>query len=210
MRIVSLPPIITTITSNEPWNTETHKTDRYPPITNHKPWPFEPVEVNFSFPRGPLRWYPFSGESLHWILLKPLYNGRLFTTATFFMPPRCIPKLKDPIEWLGPVKTLNLMHEEGLKRRLFSHGCVFLAKSKSGFPNPKTDFASFWANRKTDHESIKSTLRVDSSDQIQIRIFETHNLSVFLGKDLKKAFLHDKRFFEKTMVRNRCRTFMTF
>ena len=40
-----------------------------------------------------------------------------------------------------------------------------------------------------DHESIKSTLRVDSSDQIQIRIFEIHNLSVFLGKDLKKVFL---------------------
>ena len=40
-----------------------------------------------------------------------------------------------------------------------------------------------------DHKSIKSTLRVDSSDQIQIRIFEIHNLSVFLGKDLKKVFL---------------------
>ena len=46
-------------------------------------------------------------------------------------------------------------------------GCVLGGKSKSGFPNPKTDFAFFWAN----HESIKSTLRVDSSDQIQIRIF---------------------------------------
>ena len=39
----SLPSIIITITSNEPWNTETHKTDRNPPITDHKPWPFEPV-----------------------------------------------------------------------------------------------------------------------------------------------------------------------
>ena len=39
----SLPSIITTITSNEPWNTGTHKTDRNSPITNHKPWPFEPV-----------------------------------------------------------------------------------------------------------------------------------------------------------------------
>ena len=38
----SLPSIIITITSNEPWNTETHKTDRNPPITDHKPWPFEP------------------------------------------------------------------------------------------------------------------------------------------------------------------------
>ena len=44
------------ITSNEPWNTETRKTDRNPPITNHKQWPFEPVEVNFRFLRGPLRW----------------------------------------------------------------------------------------------------------------------------------------------------------
>ena len=34
----SLPSIIITITSKEPWNTETHKTDRNPPITNHKPW----------------------------------------------------------------------------------------------------------------------------------------------------------------------------
>ena len=38
---------------------------------------------------------------------------------------------------------------------------------------------------------MESTLRVDSSDQIQIRIFEIHNLSVFLGG-------------------NRCRTCMTF
>ena len=35
---------------------------------------------------------------------------------------------------------------------------LFLGKSKSGFPNPKTD-----------HESIKSTPWMDSSDQIQIR-----------------------------------------
>ena len=44
------------ITSNELWNTETHKTDRNPPITNHNQWPFEPVEENFRFLRGPLRW----------------------------------------------------------------------------------------------------------------------------------------------------------
>ena len=47
---------IITITSNEPWNTQTHKMDRNPPITNHKPWPFEPVKVKFCFLRGPLRW----------------------------------------------------------------------------------------------------------------------------------------------------------
>ena len=52
----SLPSIIITITSNKPWNTETHKTDRNPPITNHKPWPFEPVKVKFCFLRGLLRW----------------------------------------------------------------------------------------------------------------------------------------------------------
>ena len=33
---------------------QTHKTDRNRPITNHKPWPFEPVEVTFCFLRGPL------------------------------------------------------------------------------------------------------------------------------------------------------------
>ena len=44
------------ITSNEPSDTETHKTDRNPLITNHKQWPFEPVEVNFHFLRGQLRW----------------------------------------------------------------------------------------------------------------------------------------------------------
>ena len=43
----------------------------------------------------------------------------------------------------------------------------FLVKIQ--FPNPKTD-----------HESIKSTLKVDSTDQIPIRIFEIHNLSVLL------------------------------
>ena len=38
----------------------------------------------------------------------------------------------------------------------------------------------FWgADPKTDHESINSTLRVDSSDQIQIEIFKIHNLSGF-------------------------------
>ena len=52
----SLPSIIITIISNEPWNTQTHKTDRNPPITDHKPWPFEPVKVKFCFLRGALRW----------------------------------------------------------------------------------------------------------------------------------------------------------
>ena len=70
-------------------------------------------------------------------------------------------------------------------------GYVFLGKSKSGIPNPKLDFAFFWANPKTDHESIKFTLWVDSSNQIQIRIFEIHNLSVFLGgKGFEKSIFN--------------------
>ena len=52
----SLPSLIITITSNEPWNTETHKTDRNPPIRNHKPWPFEAVELNICFLRGSRKW----------------------------------------------------------------------------------------------------------------------------------------------------------
>ena len=66
---------------------------------------------------------------------------------------------------------------------------VFCGKIQSGFPNPKKDFAFVWANPELDHEPLKSTLWVDSSDQIQIRIFEIPNLCVFLGKDLKKVFL---------------------
>ena len=40
----SLPSIIIRFTSNEPWNKKTHKTNRNPPVTNHKPWPFEPIK----------------------------------------------------------------------------------------------------------------------------------------------------------------------
>ena len=56
----SLLSIIITVTSNsEAMNLETQKhknMDRNPPITDHKPWPFEPVWVKFCFLRGPLRW----------------------------------------------------------------------------------------------------------------------------------------------------------
>ena len=48
----SLPSIIITMTRNEPWNTETHKMDQIPPITNHKRWPFQLNKENFYF----LRW----------------------------------------------------------------------------------------------------------------------------------------------------------
>ena len=65
----SLPSIIITITSNEPWNTETLKTNRNPPITNHKPWPFEPVKFKFCFLRGPLRWLTAATKAIvSWFL----------------------------------------------------------------------------------------------------------------------------------------------
>ena len=65
----SLPSIIITITSNEPWNRETHKTDQNPPITNHKPWPFEPVKVKFCFLRGLLRWLTAAKNAIvSWLL----------------------------------------------------------------------------------------------------------------------------------------------
>ena len=62
--------IIITITSNEPWNTERHiKTHRNPPITNYKPWPFEPVKVKFCFLRGPLRWLTAAKNAIvSWLL----------------------------------------------------------------------------------------------------------------------------------------------
>ena len=64
-----LPSIIITITSNEPRNTKTHKTDRNPPITNHKPRPFESVKVKFSFLRGPIRWLTAAKNAIvRWLL----------------------------------------------------------------------------------------------------------------------------------------------
>ena len=89
----SLPSIITTITSNEPWNTGTHKTDRNSPITNHKPWPFEPVEVNFCFLRGPLRWLMAAkNANISWLLnfgirvfLKSAVMGRVLNSWFYFL-----------------------------------------------------------------------------------------------------------------------------
>ena len=41
----------------------------YPPITNQKPWPFEPVNVKFCFPRGPLRWLTAAKNAIvSWLL----------------------------------------------------------------------------------------------------------------------------------------------
>ena len=65
----SLPSIIITITSNEPWNSEAHKTDRNPPIRYHNPWPFEPVKIKFCFLRGPLRWLTAAKNAIvSWLL----------------------------------------------------------------------------------------------------------------------------------------------
>ena len=65
----SLPSIIITITSNEPWNTETQKKGRNPSVTDHKPWPFELVEVKFCFLSGPPRWLTASkNANVSWLL----------------------------------------------------------------------------------------------------------------------------------------------
>ena len=62
--------------SNEPWNKETHKTDRNPPITNHKPWPFEPVEANLCFLRGQLRWSAAAKKAN--VMAFELQNSRVY------------------------------------------------------------------------------------------------------------------------------------
>ena len=80
----SLPPIIITITSNEPWNKGTHKTDRNPPITDHKSCAFEPVKVNFCFLRGPPRWLTAAKiENVSWLLMRsPLSQAVTWPAAT--------------------------------------------------------------------------------------------------------------------------------
>ena len=93
----------------------------------------------------------------------------------------------------------------------------FLGKIQIRISESKNGVCVFWANPKTDHESIKSTLWVDSSNQIQIWMFEIHNLSVFFGggrgggkgKDLKKVFL-TSGVNPTNMIHHRCRTCMTF
>ena len=71
--------MIITITGNEPWNTETHKTDRDPPITNHKPRTFEPVKVKFCFLRGPLRWLTAAKNAIVRLLLN--FRIRMFVKS---------------------------------------------------------------------------------------------------------------------------------
>ena len=75
----SLPSIILTITSNEPSNIETHKTDRNPPITNHIPCPFEPVKVKFCFLRDTLRWLTAAKNAIVSCLL--IFRIRMFVKS---------------------------------------------------------------------------------------------------------------------------------
>ena len=87
----SLPSIIIMTTSNEPWNTETHKTDQNPPITNHKSWPFEPIKVESCFLRGPLRWLTAAKNAIvSWLLnfricmfVKSVVSGLNFTIMCY-------------------------------------------------------------------------------------------------------------------------------
>ena len=107
----SLPSIIITTTTNEPWNTETHKTDRDPPITNHKPWPFEPVKVKFCFLRGPLTWLTTAKNAIvSWLLS---FKIRMFVkSAVNTVIEKKIKAWKTEYEWLGnlcrAVKTKHL------------------------------------------------------------------------------------------------------
>ena len=69
--------------------------------------------------------------------------------------------------------------------RFFGKIQIRISESKNGFC-----FSVGQIQKRIINPLIKSTLWVDSSNQIQILIFEIHNLSVFfLGKDLKKVFL---------------------
>ena len=54
-----------TIISNKPWNSETHKRDWNPLITNLKPRPFEPIRGKFCFLRGPIKMIDSSEKRNH-------------------------------------------------------------------------------------------------------------------------------------------------
>ena len=69
-------------------------------------------------------------------------------------------------------------------------------KIQIGIYEFRKDFAWFWANPKTDRESLKSTLWVDSLDQLQIRIFEIHLLSIYFRRERIENSIFDKRFSE--------------
>ena len=96
---------IITITSNEPWNTQTHKTDRNPPITNHKPWPFEPVKVKFCFLRGPLRWLTAAKNAIvSWLLN---FRIRMFVKSAVIDEPRAR-SIQPKFQLVRPGKVVHL------------------------------------------------------------------------------------------------------
>lgn len=89
-------------------------------------------------------------------------------------------------------------------------GWNFLRKSKSGFRNTIQILHLFGGIKfllvesKNGSWTIKSTLWMDSSDQIQVRIFEIHHLSVFFwNKTREKCFW--QAVFHAKMVHNSCR-----
>ena len=94
------------------------------------------------------------------------------------------------------------------------YGCFLWENPNPDFRIQKGNFHFWGANLKTDHEPIKSTPRVGSSDQIQIWVFEIHNLSGFGGGGgggrISKKYFSQAFFRKKKMVRNRCRTYMIF
>ena len=91
--------IVITITSNGPWNTETHTTDGNPPITNHKPWPYEPVNVKFCFFRGRLRWLTAAKNAIvRWLLN---FRIRMFVKSAVKCWMQCNVSLSSfwPLKW---------------------------------------------------------------------------------------------------------------
>ena len=57
--------------------------DQNTPITNHKPWIFEPVEVNLSFLRGPVRWLMAEKKCIHQLGYE-LQNSHVFEMCSNF------------------------------------------------------------------------------------------------------------------------------
>ena len=96
----SLPSIIITITSNEPWNTQTHKMDRNPPITNHKPWPFEPVIVKFCFLRGLLKMIDVSEKNAIVKAAFELQNSHVCEKCSYQI--KCTTWTPVNVRWLQP------------------------------------------------------------------------------------------------------------
>ena len=76
------------------------------------------------------------------------------------------------------MKVIPVSCERPLRVRFFGRIRKQILESKNGF-------CVFFITKiqKTDHESKEPTLRVDSLDQISIRIFEIHDLSVFFFRE---------------------------